>query len=32
MDIQEYGKERLPAGPAIDDSDEIIVVEGRADV
>jgi DNA primase len=32
MDIQEYGKERLPAGPAIDESDEIIVVEGRADV
>ncbi len=32
MEIQEYGKERLPAGPAIDDSDEIIVVEGRADV
>jgi|TARA_Y100000310_G_scaffold115276_1_gene113847 DNA primase len=32
MEVQEYGKERLPAGPAIDDSDEIIVVEGRADV
>ena len=32
MDIQEYGKERLPAGPAIDESEEIIVVEGRADV
>lgn len=32
MEIQEYGKERLPAGPNIDDSDEIIVVEGRADV
>jgi len=32
MEIQEYGKERLPAGPAIDESDEIIVVEGRADV
>ncbi|MDP6587564.1 MAG: toprim domain-containing protein, partial [Anaerolineales bacterium] len=27
-----YGKERLPAGPAIDESEEIIVVEGRADV
>ena len=32
MEIQEYGRERLPAGPNIDDSDEIIVVEGRADV
>ncbi len=32
MEITEYGKERLPAGPSIDDSDEIIVVEGRADV
>ena len=32
MEIREYGKERLPAGPAIEESDEIIVVEGRADV
>ncbi|MFH1917200.1 MAG: DNA primase DnaG [Nanoarchaeota archaeon] len=32
MEIQEYGRERLPAGPAIDESDEVIVVEGRADV
>ncbi|MFC1648151.1 DNA primase DnaG [Nanoarchaeota archaeon] len=32
MEIQEYGKERLPAGPAVEDSDEVIVVEGRADV
>lgn len=32
MVITEYGKERLPAGPAIADSEEIIVVEGRADV
>ncbi len=32
MEIQEYGKDRLPAGPAVDESDEIIVVEGRADV
>jgi DNA primase len=32
MEIQEYGKERLPAGPAIEESDEILVVEGRADV
>ncbi|VVB81434.1 DNA primase DnaG [uncultured archaeon] len=32
MEVCEYGKDRLPAGPCIDDSDEIIVVEGRADV
>jgi DNA primase len=32
MEIQEYGKSRLPAGPAIEESDEIMVVEGRADV
>ncbi|KKT85273.1 MAG: hypothetical protein UW83_C0024G0007, partial [Parcubacteria group bacterium GW2011_GWD1_44_9] len=32
MEIQEYGKDRLPAGPAIDESDDIIIVEGRADV
>jgi DNA primase len=32
MEVQEYGRERLPAGPAIDESDEIIIVEGRADV
>jgi len=32
MEIVEYGKDRLPAGPAINESDEIIVVEGRADV
>ncbi|MBU2406456.1 MAG: DNA primase, partial [Nanoarchaeota archaeon] len=32
MEIKEYGKERLAAGPAIDDSDDIIIVEGRADV
>ncbi|MFW5852694.1 MAG: DNA primase DnaG [Nanoarchaeota archaeon] len=32
MEIQTYGKEKLPAGPAIEESDEIIVVEGRADV
>lgn len=32
MEIQTYGKERLAAGPNIDESDEIIVVEGRADV
>ncbi len=32
MEITEYGRDRLPAGPNIDDSEEIIVVEGRADV
>lgn len=32
MEIQEYGKDRLPAGPGIDEFDEIIIVEGRADV
>ena len=32
MEIQEYGKDRLPAGPAVDESDDVIVVEGRADV
>ncbi len=32
MEIQEYGKDRLPAGPAVDEGDEVIVVEGRADV
>ena len=30
--IVEYGAERLPAGPDIDSSEEVIVVEGRADV
>jgi DNA primase len=32
MEITEWGRERLPAGPAIEESDEIILVEGRADV
>ncbi|MEA3430110.1 MAG: DNA primase DnaG [Nanoarchaeota archaeon] len=32
MEIKEYGKDRLPAGPGVEDSDEILVVEGRADV
>ena len=30
--IREYGPEKLPAGPEVDSSREIIVVEGRADV
>lgn len=32
MEVASYGREKLSAGPVIDDSDEIIVVEGRADV
>ena len=32
MEITEYGIDNLPAGPNIDESDELIVVEGRADV
>ncbi len=32
MEIAEYGKDRLPAGPMLEESEEIIVVEGRADV
>ncbi|MDD3263545.1 MAG: DNA primase DnaG [Candidatus Nanoarchaeia archaeon] len=32
MEITDYGPEKLAAGPTVDDSDEIIVVEGRADV
>lgn len=31
-EITEYGPEKLPAGPAVDESDAIIIVEGRADV
>jgi len=30
--VTEYGAERLPAGPDVDSSDEVIIVEGRADV
>ncbi len=32
MEIQEYGPERLPAGPGIEENEELIIVEGRADV
>lgn len=32
MEIREWGRDRLPAGPAIDESEEVILVEGRADV
>ncbi len=31
-DIVDYGKEQLPAGPDVKDANEIILVEGRADV
>lgn len=31
-EVQKYGKDKLAAGPKIDESKEIIVVEGRADV
>ena len=31
-EVIEYGEEKLPAGPGVDESDAIIVVEGRADV
>ena len=31
-EVVEWGRERLPAGPAIDESEEIILCEGRADV
>ncbi len=32
MEVVEYGKEKLAAGPAIEENDELIIVEGRADV
>ncbi|MDO8427797.1 MAG: DNA primase DnaG [Candidatus Diapherotrites archaeon] len=31
-EIEEWGPEKLPAGPAVEESDSVIVVEGRADV
>ncbi len=31
-EVVEWGRERLPAGPGIDESEEIILCEGRADV
>lgn len=30
--VVEYGPEKLPAGPGVDESDTVIVVEGRGDV
>jgi len=32
MEIVQYGKDRLPAGPYVESSDDVILVEGRADV
>ena len=32
MELGEYGKDRLPCGPGIEDAEEILLVEGRADV
>jgi DNA primase len=32
MEITQYGRDKLPAGPLVEESEEIIVVEGRADV
>ncbi|MHA1580429.1 MAG: DNA primase DnaG [Candidatus Freyarchaeota archaeon] len=31
-EITKYGPEELPAGPIVDSADELIIVEGRADV
>ena len=30
--VEKYGPDELPAGPALEDSKEIIIVEGRADI
>ncbi len=32
MELTHFGRERLPAGPNLEDYDEVIIVEGRADV
>ena len=32
MEVEEYGREKLAAGPMVEESEEIIIVEGRADV
>lgn len=32
MEVRDYGREKLPAGPDIEDAEEIIILEGRADV
>lgn len=31
-DIVKYGSDKLPAGPGVDESDSLIIVEGRADI
>ncbi len=31
-EVEEWGKDRLPAGPGVQDSEEVILCEGRADV
>lgn len=32
QEIREFGKDKLPAGPEVETSNEVIIVEGRADV
>ncbi len=32
MEAVSYGREKLDAGPAVEESDDVIIVEGRADV
>ncbi len=32
MEITSWGKDKLPAGPGLQESDDVILVEGRADV
>jgi len=32
QEIVEYGVDKVPAGPMVDESEEVIIVEGRADV
>ena len=32
MEVTEWGPERLPAGPGVSDAEDVILVEGRADV
>lgn len=32
MEIKSYGPDKLPAGPEVAESEEVIIVEGRADV
>lgn len=32
LEITEWGREHLPAGPSVNESEEVLLVEGRADV